>query len=164
MLHFVYWLDALVGYEDAAVELAFKETMDKAQQSLMYRNKNLKIEDFFNRVNSEDSYEVSTEGTEKYILELQRGIDILIQNLNIKSKSFSLQGHIIRKQSDIRNSISILVRVCDVTMQSAVDTQSPDTLGFPKNRHPDQPSRQGSHDLEPSSWSHYPQRGPAWPD
>nr|XP_022293322.1 uncharacterized protein LOC111103957 [Crassostrea virginica] len=54
-------VDALVGYEDAAVELAFKETMDKAQQSLMYRNKNLKIEDFFNRVNSEDSYEVSTE-------------------------------------------------------------------------------------------------------
>ena len=84
MLHFFYWLDALVGYEDAAVELAFKETMDKAQQSLMYRNKNLKIEDFFNRVNSEDSYEVSTEGTEKYILEVRRNIDILIKKFKYK--------------------------------------------------------------------------------
>lgn len=82
--HFFYWLDALVGYEDAAVELAFKETMDKAQQSLMYRNKNLKIEDFFNRVNSEDSYEVSTEGTEKYILEVRRNIDILIKKFKYK--------------------------------------------------------------------------------
>ncbi|XP_062609790.1 uncharacterized protein LOC134271606 [Saccostrea cucullata] len=53
--------DALVGYEDAALELAFKETMDKAQQRAVYRNKNLKIEDFFYRVNSEDSFEVSTE-------------------------------------------------------------------------------------------------------
>lgn len=54
-------VDAMVGYEDAALELAFKETMDKAQQNLVYGNKNLKIEDFFNRVNSEDSYEVSSE-------------------------------------------------------------------------------------------------------
>lgn len=36
--------------------------MDKAQQNLVYQSKNLKIEDFFFRVNSEDSFEVSTEG------------------------------------------------------------------------------------------------------
>lgn len=53
----------MVGYEDTALELAFKETMNKAQQNLIYGNKNLKIEDFFNRVNLEDSYEVSSEGT-----------------------------------------------------------------------------------------------------
>lgn len=54
-------VDAMVGYEDTALELAFKETMNKAQQSLLYGNKNLKIEDFFSRVNLEDSYEVSGE-------------------------------------------------------------------------------------------------------
>lgn len=66
--------------------------MDKAQQSLMYRNKNLKIEDFFNRVNSEDSYEVSTEGTEKYILEVRRNIDILIKKFKYKIEIIQFAG------------------------------------------------------------------------
>lgn len=61
----------MVGYEDTALELAFKETMNKAQQSLLYGNKNLKIEDFFSRVNLEDSYEVSGEGNLQFMIPIK---------------------------------------------------------------------------------------------
>lgn len=61
----------MVGFEDTALELAFKETMNKAQQNLIYGIKNLKIEDFFHRVNLEDSYEVSSEGNLQFMIPIK---------------------------------------------------------------------------------------------
>lgn len=69
--------DAMVGYEDTALELAFKETMNKAQQSLLYGNKNLKIEDFFSRVNLEDSYEVSGEGNLQFMIPIKLAYEVI---------------------------------------------------------------------------------------
>lgn len=61
----------MAGYGDTALELAFKETMNKAQQNLIYGNKNLKIEDFFNGVNLEDSYEVFSEGNLHFMIPIK---------------------------------------------------------------------------------------------